>query len=216
MKELATIAIFGAGGLGKETLVLINQINTRQKHWNIIGFFDDGVQKGTTVAGLPLLGGIDELNSYERELSVVIAVGDPRVKRLIVDRIKNPNVKYPSLIHPTATIGEGIKVGEGCIITAGCRLTIHITLNDFVLLNLNTTIGHDVSIGSYSSVMPGVHLSGYVQLGKEVLIGTGASVLQHASIADRAVVGAGAVVNRSVEEGRTVAGVPARPIKKND
>lgn len=216
MSEPAKIAIVGAGGFGKETLVMINQINAIKLHWQVIGFFDDGIQRDSLVAGLRVLGNVDDLNNYEKELSVVIAVGDPRTKKMIVDKIRNPMLNFPSLIHPVATIGENIKAGAGCIITAGCRLTIDITLNDFVLLNLNTTIGHDVSIGSYSSIMPGVHLSGYVHVGEEVLIGTGASVLQHVSIADRVVVGAGAVVNRSVEKGRTVAGVPARPIKKND
>lgn len=216
MSELKKIAIVGAGGFGKETLVMINQINAIKMYWQVIGFFDDKVQRNSPVTGLRVLGGIDDLNNHQQELSVVIAVGDPRTRKMIVDRIKNPLVNYPNLIHPVATIGENIKAGAGCIITAGCRLTIDITLNDFVLLNLNTTIGHDVSIGSYTSVMPGVHLSGYVQVGEEVLIGTGASVLQNVCIANQAVIGAGAVVNRSVEIGRTVAGVPARPIRKND
>ena len=62
--------------------------------------------------------------------------------------------------------------------------------------------------------MPGVHLSGNVTVGESVLIGTGASILQHVNIGDDAIVGAGAVVNRSVKEGITVAGVPARSIFK--
>ena len=213
---LKPIAIIGAGGLGKETAVLINQINAVAPQWNTIGFFDDGLSVGSVVAGLKVLGGVSELNSYTNELAVVVAVGDPVTKKKLVSIITNPKIFYPSLIHPVATIGENIKAGAGCIITAGCRLTIDITLNDFVLLNLNTTIGHDVTIGSFSSIMPGVHLSGYVTIGESVLIGTGASVLQHVTIQDGAVVGAGAVVNRSVETGRTVAGVPARPIKRND
>lgn len=216
MSELTKIAIVGAGGFGKETLVMINQINAAQQQWEVLGFFDDGLVKNSTVSGCKVLGCVDDLNTVKDKLAIVIAVGNPALKRKIHQRIKNQNLYFPTLIHPAATIGQNIKTGPGCILAAGCRLTIDITLNDFVLLNLNTTIGHDVLIGSFSSVMPGVHLSGYVKLGEEVLIGTGASVLQHVSIADRAIVGAGAVVNRPVEIGRTVAGVPARPIRKND
>ncbi|MBX2963377.1 MAG: acetyltransferase [Cyclobacteriaceae bacterium] len=216
MSELAKIAIVGAGGFGKETLVMINQVNSIRMQWAVIGFFDDGMRRGSTVSGSSVLGGVDQLNAIEEEIAVVIAVGDPRLKRKLVERIKNTRIYYPTIIHPVATIGENIKAGAGCLITAGCRLTVDITLGDFVMLNLNTTVGHDVSIGSYSSIMPGVHISGYVNVGEEVLIGTGASVLQHVSIGKQAVVGASAVVNRSVEANRTVAGVPARSIRKND
>lgn len=216
MSELKNVAIVGAGGFGKETLVMINQINAINPQWHAIGFYDDGIAAGSTVAGLPVLGKLDALKRVDQELAIVVAVGDPKVKRSVVERIQQSNLYFPTLIHPVATIGENIKAGAGCIITAGCRLTIDITLGDFVLLNLNTTVGHDVHIGSFTSVMPGVHLSGYVQVGEEILIGTGASVLQHVNIGNRSVVGAGAVVNKNVEPNRTVAGVPARSIKGND
>lgn len=216
MSERKEIAIVGAGGFGKETLVMINQINAINPQWLVNGFYDDGIAAGSTVAGIPVLGNLDALKRIDQELAIVVAVGDPKVKRSVVERIQQPNLYFPTLIHPVATIGENIQSGVGCIVTAGCRLTIDITLGDFVLLNLNTTVGHDVHIGSFTSVMPGVHLSGYVQVGEEVLIGTGASVLQHVNIGNRSVVGAGAVVNKNVEPHRTVAGVPARSIKRND
>jgi sugar O-acyltransferase (sialic acid O-acetyltransferase NeuD family) len=216
VSELKDIAIVGAGGFGKETLVMINQINAINLQWQVTGFYDDGVAAGGIVAGLPVLGNLDALKRIDQELAVVVAVGDPKVKRSLVERIQQSNLYFPTLIHPVATIGENIKAGAGCIITAGCRLTIDIALGDFVLLNLNTTVGHDVHIGSFTSVMPGVHLSGYVQVGEEVLIGTGASVLQNVTIGNRSVVGAGAVVNKNVEPSRTVAGVPARSIRKHD
>ena len=38
------IAIYGAGGLGKEVVCLIDRINKSQSkpQWRLIGFFDDG------------------------------------------------------------------------------------------------------------------------------------------------------------------------------
>lgn len=207
---LRPIAIAGAGGFGKETLVMLRQINAIKPQWHITGFYDDGIPEGTEIAGLRILGDLDALKKINHELAVVVAVGDPRVKSNVAKRIRHEQVYFPTLIHPLATLGENIKTGAGCIIAAGCRLTIDIVLEDFVLLNLNTTVGHDVHIGSFSSVMPGVHLSGYVSLGESVLIGTGASVLQQIKIGDSATIGAGAVVTKDVEAGKTVVGVPAR------
>lgn len=214
MRNSKEIAIVGAGGLGKETAVLINQINRDSHTWEVLGFYDDYKRKGEIVAGLPVLGGIEGLNSVKKSLSVVVAIGDPRVKKEVVHRINNSNINHPSLIHPAATIGENISVGLGCIITAGSRLTIDVMIGDFVLLNLNCTVGHDANIGSYSSIMPGVHLSGYVDIEEEVLVGTGVSILQNVNVGKNAVIGAGALVNKSIERDTIVVGVPAKPINK--
>jgi sugar O-acyltransferase (sialic acid O-acetyltransferase NeuD family) len=208
------IAIVGSGGLGKETAVLLHQINQHELSWNVIGFYDDGSAAGQKVAGHLVLGNVDDLNKVNHPLYVIMAIGDPMIKKQVVGRIKNPHVKFPVLIHPSANIGLNVQVGEGTMITAGCRLTVDIEIKKHVLLNLNTTVGHDVVVGGFCSVMPGVHLSGNVTIGECVLIGTGASVLQKMSIGGNVVIGAGAVVNKSVKENVTVAGVPARSIFK--
>lgn len=213
-QQLADIAIVGAGGLGKETAVLIDQINKQSKTWNLIGFFDDGVKAGTKVLSIPVLGTIDKLNTHNSSLNIVIAIGDPNIKSLLVDRLINPQLTFPVLIHPTAVIGHEVSLSDGCMITAGCVLTADIRVGKHVLVNLNSTIGHDVILGDYSSVMPGAHISGAVKVGKRVFIGTGVAVLQHISIHDDAIIGAGAVVTKSVQAPETVVGIPARTLKK--
>jgi hypothetical protein len=59
------IAIFGAGGFGREVKTIIDSINLISPRFEFIGFFDDGVAKGTFVNNYPVLGGIKELNDLE-------------------------------------------------------------------------------------------------------------------------------------------------------
>ena len=58
------IAIFGAGGLGREVACLINRINQDKQIYNFIGFFDDEKPKGEFVNYGKVLGGIDALNAW--------------------------------------------------------------------------------------------------------------------------------------------------------
>ena len=46
------IAIYGAGGFGREVLTLINDINSLYHQYQVIGFFDDGKSKDDIVNGL--------------------------------------------------------------------------------------------------------------------------------------------------------------------
>jgi hypothetical protein len=58
------IAIFGAGGFGREIACLINTINKESKQWDFIGFFDDGLEIGFKNKYGEVLGGLNDLNSY--------------------------------------------------------------------------------------------------------------------------------------------------------
>jgi sugar O-acyltransferase (sialic acid O-acetyltransferase NeuD family) len=205
------IAIYGAGGFGRETLEMIRQINLLSDKWNCLGFFDDGRKIGETVDGYEILGGINEVNAWSQDLSVALTVADPLIRRKLMSGMTNPRIDFPALTHPAAILG-GIdnKIGKGSIITAGVICTIGISIGEFVIVNLASTIGHDVSIGDCCTLMPACHISGAVRIEKNCLIGTGASILQNLSVGANARVGAGAVVTKNVAANTTVVGIPAR------
>lgn len=204
------ILIYGAGGLGKEVLSLVSALPQFEPR----GFIDDGLRKDTMVKGLRVLGGLDVLNSFSTPVNLVIAIGDPAAKSILVKMIDPARVYYPVLIHPSVIIQDegSVTVGEGSIITAGCILTTDIRIQSHVLINLNTTVGHDVAIGTFSSVMTGVNIAGSVKVGDGVLVGSGVNVLNGVTIGDFSKVGMGAVVIKNVEPETTVVGIPARKI----
>lgn len=210
MKE---IAIFGAGGLGREVAMLIEQINEKELTWELIGFFDDGLEIGEEIYGYKVIGNADELNKYKEELSVVFAIGEPAIRRKIVNLLDNPNLFYPVLIHPDAVLGKDVVIAEGTIITAGNIITVNVKIGKHALLNLACTVGHDVTLGDYTTVMPGANISGNIEVGECVYIGTGAKTIQQVKIGANTIVGAGAVVINSLPADCTAVGVPAKVIK---
>ena len=211
------IAIVGAGGLGREILMLVEQINSARDAWIFKGFFDDEVPKGTTINGYLVLGNVDDLNRYDQSLAIVVAVGSPSKKKSVIERIANGYVSYPVLIHPNAQMGnpDYVKVGEGTVIAAGSIVAVNATIGKHVFLNFGTVVGHDARIGDYTSVMPSVNINGEANIGEGVYLGVGAVILNQIPIGENSIIGAGSVVFSPIPPNCTALGNPARPMKTN-
>lgn len=211
------IAIFGAGGFGREVFWLIHEINSKGKKFEFIGFFDDGVEKGSFVHGYPVLGGLNDLVNHNKFINIVYAIGNPIIKEKIINNVGNrDNIIYPNLIHPNCLIGDTVKMGKGNIICASNILTVDIELGNHVILNLACTVGHDTVIKDYCSFMPGINISGEVVINKSVYVGTGAKIINQLEIGVNSIIGAGAVVSKSIPPNCTAVGIPAKPIKFHD
>lgn len=206
------LVIYGAGGLGREVRSLLRAIPA----WHVEGFYDDGKVKGELVGDLPVLGGMDELFAHKENTQVIIAIGNPGIKRKLAERLsQNGWIEFPVVIHPDALLQDPstLKIGEGTIITAGTIITTEVQLGKHVLVNLNCTLGHDVVVGDFTSIMPGVNIAGEVTIGRGVLIGSGSNLLNGIGVGDQSIIGAGAVVTKVVAASTTVVGIPARSIK---
>jgi len=218
MSQLKNIAVFGAGGFGLEVAMLIEQINNVSNEWNLIGFFDDGVEAGTFVNGYPVLGGVRELCGWKGKLHLSLALGVPKTKKAVFEKIKNENITYPTLIHPNVISGkpEYVKLGEGCIVCAGNIITTNIEIGKHVILNLACTVGHETKIGDFSSFMPTCNISGEVAIGESTFWGTGAKIINRTKIGSNVIVGAGAVITADIPDNVIAVGVPAKVIKSAD
>ena len=211
------IAIFGAGGLGREIALLIRQINDVTPTWNMLGFYDEQ-HFSEAIDGFPYLGSLQELNATKQELHLVIGIGNCQWKRKVFEQIQNTNIKFATLIHPSVKIRDYqyCEIGEGSVIGENVVITTNVKIGKHVQVSPASTLAHDVVVSDFCSLMFAVNIAGNSILQKSVYIGTNATVIQLLEVGKNTIVGAGAVVTRSLPANCTAAGVPARILKTHE
>ena len=118
-ETMKQIAIYGAGGFGREVACLLNKINDVEPTWELVGFFDDGIEIGKEVSHFgKTLGGINELNAWPTELGIAFTIGNPQTVEALVSKVTNPKIHFPNIIAPTVYFAdpETFKIGKGNII----------------------------------------------------------------------------------------------------
>jgi sugar O-acyltransferase (sialic acid O-acetyltransferase NeuD family) len=209
---MTEIAIFGAGGFGREVNLIIQQLIKKGYPYHFLGYFDD--EDKSNELGKLYLGDMEKLNTWEKPISIALAIGDGKTRKKVVGKITNPKVEFSKVISPYAIFNDLIKIGKGSIICAGANLTTNIQIGDFVVVNLNATIGHDCQLANYTSIMPGANLAGDVKLKECAFVGSGATILNGLEMGDSSILGAGGVLTKNIGDNQTAIGVPAKIIEK--
>ena len=217
------IAIYGAGGMGREVACLIRIINESlsndEEKWNLIGFFDDNKEIGALNEYGVILGGLSELNAWSKPLSVVIAIATPRIMKKIAEETTNKLIDWPNIISPDVVFLDknNFSIGKGNIICSRCFISCNIKIGDYNLINEYVTIGHDGTIGNYNAIMPAVHLSGELTVGNCNFMGVSSVVLQQLKIGNNVTLGASCVIFKNPKDDCTYIGYnqPLEKKKKN-
>ncbi|MGW5050971.1 acetyltransferase [Actinokineospora sp. NPDC004072] len=206
------LLLVGAGGLAREVLAA-----ARACRWPVVGMLDDDPDRhGTTVDGVPVLGGLDLV--HERtETGVLVCVANPARpggRAAVVRRLGLADERYATLVHPAASVAEGVELGVGTILLAQVVVTAPQRVGRHVLAMPHVLLTHDDSVADCATLAGRVTLAGGVVVGESAYLGAGAMVRQGVHIGSEAVVGMGAVVLADVPAGQTWAGVPARRLKE--
>lgn len=212
---MKNIVIIGAGGVGREVSLIIQQINELEQTWNLLGFIDDNTDNwGKVINGYSVIGGIDSLEFLSNDTYIVIAIANYEVKKNIVSKINN-KFKFATIVHPKVWIHDYMTVGEGTIIYEGAILTANIEIGNHVIISPKCGVGHDSIIKDYVSLLWNVNVSGNDLIEEGVMMGSGSTVIQGKKIGKGSIIGAGAVVVNDIESFSTAVGVPAKVIKSD-
>ena len=202
------IVIVGAGGMGRETAWLIEQINDVRNEWEILGFIVDDIElKGKVVNGYSILGDSNYLKTLSEDIFVIVAIGNGKIRENIIKRIGKK--KFATLIHPNVNIAKSSKVEEGCIICSGAVISIDIKISKHCIINFNSIIAHDVILEDFVTIHVNVNISGNVKIGRYSIIGSGTSIHQKKVIGENCIIGIGSSVIKNIKDNKTALGVPA-------
>ncbi|MBD3184606.1 transferase [Candidatus Poribacteria bacterium] len=204
------IAIIGAGGHGKAVLDAALESNEYQ----VAGIVDDNKELvGTYLFGVPVFNCIDELDGVE---AYTVAIGDNVIRKRKFQQFQQMGYKPVNIKHASVYISPRVSMGQGSVILACAVITANAVIGDNVVLYTSCTIEHDCIISDHSYISPGCNVCGAVNIHEGAMIGTGAVIMPGVTVGEWSVVGAGAVVNRDVEPGITVVGIPAGNIKHRE
>lgn len=197
-------AIVGTGGFAIELCAVVRAAGLR-----VLGFI--GPQAEVPLPA-PYLGADDLLDSVGPDTDVLVAIGDPSVRKRLCELVLIKKSSLASFVSPNAFVAADVVIGAGTIVYPNATVHTRVNLGFGVLVNSNATVGHETRIGDYSTIGPGACLGGRCDIGANVYLGVGCTMLERRRIAPGTIVGAGAVVVKDIDIPGTYVGIPARPI----
>lgn len=198
------IVVIGGGGHAEVVIDCIECAGDK-----VLGILDDGLEKGSTVLGIPVLGKIPEYSRHAGR-KFMIAIGSNDVRRRIAESM---SVQWYTAVHPRAVISRYARIGEGSVVMANAVVNAGTVIGKHCILNTAAIAEHDNRIGDYVHLSPNVSLGGTVVVGDGVHIGIGAVVKNNISICAGCTIGAGAVVVKNIGESGVYIGVPSKKLK---
>ncbi len=94
----------------------------------------------------------------------------------IVEAFSTKRIKTGEGIHPTAVVGENVKLGKGAWVQAYAFIGDDVQIGDGTVISPFVYIGDDVQIGSHTFIYPAVTIREDVRIGNGAIIHSGAVI----------------------------------------
>lgn len=204
------IMIVGTGPEARVALDIANDLEVL-----VYGFLTDDDENLNTelndilvVSTLSSKDGNTLLN--EENMKLLVAVKEIDQRKALVEYVKDYKPELINMTHPSSNVSNYAKLGQGNLIQHATVIQANVEIGNYNLIEHHVGIYPDVQIEDFCTIQSGVQLGTGVQVEEEVYIGMGAMIYPGITLGKGCIIGSGAVVVKSVDEGATVFGNPAR------
>lgn len=208
------LGIYGTGGNGREVFDIIQLC--KNSGYEKIVFIDD-TKNDTSFLDCELYDFSNLIMKYLNfQIEIVVAVGEPEIKKILYNKVRQANYSFATVIHPEAEISPSAKLGRSVVIKKGGIVSCDAILGDAVGLEPYAVVGHDSRVGAFTQLSAFVNIGGFAEIGSMVYIGLSTCVKDRAKVGNNTIVSMASAVIRDLPEEVIAVGNPARPMKKNE
>ncbi|MBN1230834.1 MAG: NeuD/PglB/VioB family sugar acetyltransferase [Anaerolineales bacterium] len=195
------LLIYGGGGHGKSLIELIRVMGD----YEVVGIVDDGLEAGSEVLGVPVLGGNERLRDAKKAgiryaVNAIGGIGNIQLRIRIFEQLVEAGFECPAVIHPTAFVEVSARLAYGVQIFPHAYVGSDCEIGFGVIVNTGAIISHDCNLGEYTNIAPGAMVAGGVETGTGVLMGMGATVNLGVKIGNYVRIGNSAVVKKDIPD----------------
>jgi acetyltransferase EpsM len=208
------LVILGGAGSG---VIIADAARVSTRAFDVIGFLNDGVPRGSNLSGLPVLGNFAAWQDCPAEVRFISAF--PKAKeafarfaRLVSLGI--PDARWATVIHPAAHVAPDARLGPGSFVGAAAVVEPGVVGGKHVCVRGGSYVSHDVRLGDYTFIGPNATILGRCTIGEGAHVAANAVCREETSIGKYAVLGLGAVSLGAVPDFAVVAGNPARVVSR--
>lgn len=202
------LVLIGAGGYAKSVIDSVDYFNYR-----IEGFIDEFSAESAHL-GYPILAhGLDQLEGPENYV-FFICIGNNQRRKIWFDRLSERKLRIINVVDKSAIVSPAATIGNGCFIGKMAIVNSKAVVGNNCIINTKSLVEHGCFVADHVNLSTNSVINGDVRVGEGSFVGSCSVTIGQREIGEWSTVGAGAVVTKSVGDGVTVAGVPARVIKE--
>lgn len=172
------LLLVGAGGFGR----MVAEQATLQYD---CAFVDDGQPVGTDVCGIPVVGGIADLQELRKEYALlVVGIGNNNFRTQVYEKAAALGYTFPNIFAASAYISPFAEIGKGCVILQNACIQNGAVMGNGVLLNAGAEVHCDATVEDYALIYTNSVIRTGAKVGCCARIGSNVTICNNATVPD--------------------------------
>ncbi|MEH7493776.1 acetyltransferase [Neobacillus niacini] len=207
------VVVIGHGGHSKVVSDIIRATNDLY----IIGYLDNNYERIQVINNL-IFGPISaamQLKEEHKNVQFVMAIGDNRARKLVVEKLGLSTKDYLTIVHPSASISPSANIGFGTVVMPQAVINADVIVGNHCIINSGAVVEHDSLLNDFVHLCPNSTIAGTVKMHEGSCVGSGATIIPNRRIGEWTMIGAGSTVIDHLPAYSLAVGTPAK-VKLNN